>query len=138
MNDFYFPAPIEEGSRRDRIALLCIGNSGLKQRGKGELAKTLMQVAPGRGSAGNRYREPSTPWHLCMAALTHLRECEGCRSAPRPIEAVQHLPIPDQCEEVTANIARGWLNDGEGDCRGQGGIYSVSSLFESGEACLGR
>src|SRR5579872_309263 len=47
MSNFYPPAPVKVCSWRDRITLFRIGNRGIEERSKWQLAKALVQVMPG-------------------------------------------------------------------------------------------
>ena len=122
----------------DRIPGFGITDGGLEKLGELEAAEALVQVAPGGGRAGHRDRQPAPVRHGLVAPVPQQLPGQAGRGAPRAVQAVQALPIPDQREGIPANAVAGGLEHGQGNRGGQGGVHGVAAPVEHLESRLGR
>ena len=124
--------------RRYGIPVLGVKGGRLEERFEGEVAKTGVQVAPQRRSAGHRHWQPAPCGHLLVAESLEQLWRVGGRRAARAVQPVQLAAIPYQRKSVRADAVRGRLDDGQRDGRGHRGVDRVAAALQRRQPGLRR
>jgi hypothetical protein len=127
---------VPEDRRRNRVAVLGILDCRLKQRGKRQLAKALMEVAPGSGYAWHAHGEPALVWYCLKPTPAHLLRREARRRPPGAIQSIEPVPVPDQRKKISTHITTHRLYYSQYNCSSQGCIHRIASPLEDRKSGL--
>ena len=133
----YALLPKARHNRRNRIALLRIINCRLKKLRKGQTAKALMQLCPGRGRTGNRHSLPAAQRHpLRRTAGSHSLRRQALRSIAAAVQTMQLAARPHERKAVAAKAIVRRLHNRLADSRSNRRINRVAALLQNRQACL--
>src|SRR5690606_6428806 len=87
--------PAGQRDRGGRIPLLGVGDRWREDLLEWQFAEAIVQVAPHRRRAGNRYRQPAGSRDVVVAALSDLVDRQALWRATGTVEAVEFFAVPD-------------------------------------------